>query len=313
MYHRPVQERSGRGAARGGLACAIASLVLLTAPCARATDAEAPAPSMSAQQLADQAYELHEAGRYLEAIAMYLKVYELSNVGVALLNVGTIYDRKLHERGPAIEFYRRYVNGPDADRDLARKTNARIAALKLEEVPLSPAGPTDPIAAHLADPTESHGTEAAASHENAVAAVPLQAASAQRLPPSLLAPRNPEVPPEHHEWRTAGIVLTVTGAASIGASLTLGLLAKLKNDDANGVCNGSVCPTSDGVNLAHQAGSLATAATATFFGGLALAGGGAVMIALAPHDGARPTHLAIAPRVGASGAGLILAGDFRGP
>ena len=37
-------------------------------------------------------------GKHAEAIATYLKVYELSSASVVLLNIANIYDRKLHER-----------------------------------------------------------------------------------------------------------------------------------------------------------------------------------------------------------------------
>jgi hypothetical protein len=95
-------------------------------------DAAAP-PSPSAQELADRAYELHSAGDFAASIATYLKAYELSNAGVILLNVATIYDRKLHERDLAADYYRRYLHAPDAEPDLVQKATQRLTTLKQED------------------------------------------------------------------------------------------------------------------------------------------------------------------------------------
>jgi hypothetical protein len=330
MYHRAVQETSGRGVARGLWALAFVPFpFLLSASPALATDAEATRPALSVQQLADRAYELHAAGRYAEAIAAYLKVYDASNVGVALLNVATIYDRKLHERALATEYYTRYLNAPDAEPELVRRATERLAALKLEEEAQSRTAQADPIGSHAADPIGSHvldpttadsthATQATTLHVNVVPA--LHTASPQAAHstyaggrPMFATPPASEAPDEGHGWQTTGFVLTATGIVGVGTGLIFGLLAKLKNDDANSVCNGSACPTTDGVNLAHQAGNLATASTVMFFSGLGLTGGGIVMIAWPKRSyGARPTHLALAPQFGPSGAGLVLAGGFRG-
>src|SRR5690349_16640257 len=68
------------------------------AACPRDARAAEPQAVQTAEQLANRAYDEHAAGKYPEAIASYLKAYELSNAGVILFNVATIYDRKLHER-----------------------------------------------------------------------------------------------------------------------------------------------------------------------------------------------------------------------
>ena len=113
--------------------------------------------------------------------------------------------------------------------------------------------------------------------------------------------------------RAAGFGIGAAGLASLGASVVLALLARSKNSDANMECNGAACSSSDGVRMAHQAGSLATASTVTFFAGLGLAGGGLAMVLLGPRSsGSSSRHLALAvsPLLGAGGAGLGLRGGF---
>jgi hypothetical protein len=269
-----VQQRSRRGASRF-CATLVAAMSLQRVPALAAepapparTSAPARSPAPSAEGLAARAYELHEAGRYAEAIAAYLEAYELSSAAAALLNVATIYDRKLHERALAADYYHRYLAAPDAEPDLAKKATARLAALKAED---------------------------------AAAPAPAQASPAEPLAPPVRA----------SALRPAGIALTAVGMAAMGAGLVLGLLAKGKNDDANAMCAGRVCSSEEGVALAHQAGTLATAATATFFAGLALGGGGVVMILLSPWHASRPpARLAIAPFVGPDSAGFGAQASF---
>jgi len=283
MYHAAVQQGLRRGA---GSACvaAITALALQLgsrpayaagpdrADATNATSIDAPArtPAPSAQELADRAYELHEAGDYPAAIAAYLKAYEASSAAVTLLNIATIYDRKLHERQLAVEYYRRYLRAPDAEPDLVQKATERLTALKQVEVALVPVAPA---AATTATDTG--------------------------------APSRPS------GVRTAGFVVVTAGITTLGASMVLGLLAKGKNDDANGMCKGDVCASSEGVNLAHQANALATASTVTFCASLVFAASGLTMIVLAPGTSdPRSARLALAPSFGMHGAGLDLGGAF---
>ncbi len=270
-------------------AALVVGLPLATLP-ARARAADAPSPPTtgalaSAEQLAAQAYELHAAGKYAEAIAMYMKAYEASNAAVTLLNVATIYDRKLHEGALAAEFYRRYVTSPDAEPELVEKATARLTALKAEE--------------------------AAASKPEASS--PAGAAPEPSVAPEAPAPRaaaTPDAAPSRGGGvRTAGAVVLGAGVAAVGASLVLGLVAENKNNEANMVCNGAVCSTRDGVNLAHDAGTFATASTITFVSGLVLAGGGLVMV-LAGGPSRASSAMALAPALGPTGGGLTLRGDF---
>ena len=297
MYHAGVQQglrRRSAGVARGAATAALA-LQLAAAPAYAAGPERADAPvatsspdaaahpaSPSAQALADRAYELHAAGDYAAAIATYLRAYDASNAAVTLLNIATIYDRKLHEPALASEYYRRYLRAPDAEPALVQKATERLTALKQTE----PATPEPVPLASLPPPTAPAAT--------ALRAVPRDEGSA---PESIV--------------RTGGLIVVATGVTTLGASLVLGLLAKGKNDDANAMCDGAACSNNEGVRLAHQAGTLATASTVTFITSLGLAGGGLAMIVLAPRSSnPRSARLALSPTLDARSAQLALWGEF---
>jgi hypothetical protein len=247
------------------------------------TDAAAHPPSPSAQELADRAYELHAAGKYAAAIATYLRAYDASNAAVTLLNIATIYDRKLHEPELAAEYYRRYLLAPDAEPSLVQKATARLTALKQAEAVTPPETPQPP-------PPQPEPSPPTTTDVPAVV-------------------REGDV--HESSLRTAGLIVVTTGLTALAASMVLGLLAKGKNDDANAMCDGAACSSSEGVRLARQAGTLATASTVTFITSLGLAGGGLAMIVLAPRSSSgRSARLALAPTIEPRSAQLELRGEF---
>jgi tetratricopeptide (TPR) repeat protein len=291
--------RASRRAAR--LSWAILASLSIQSVAPHAHGAE-PAPK-TAEQLANEAYEQHAAGKYAEAIATYLKVFEISKAGVVLFNVARIYDHKLHERTLAMEYYRRYLVAPDAEPELVQKATQRLTELKREaqEAAALPAPATVPAPLASAPPPS-----------------PAAAAPAP-VPTSSPPPTAVEVDGEHQEkggggtLRIAGVVIGVTGVASVGTGVVLGLLAKKKNDDANAACNGGVaCPDQRGVTLARDAGSLATGATVTFVAGLALVAGGITLYFAAPKrtTTAQAARLTFTPLLGATSAGMGVTGSF---
>jgi len=293
-----VQTRLGRRRARASFAAVAASLAVeLTAPRARGTLADAAASAESeAEQLAAQAYELHAAGKYDEAIAAYLKAYDVSNAGAALLNVATIYDRRLHDRPRAAEYYRRYLVAPDAESELAERASARLAALKHDEDAEESTREVGDAATAVSPATPAPGAPATTSS-----------------PPASAAPETVESA-RNDSWKTIGLVVGGAGLASVGASLVIGALALVKNRDADMMCNGSVCPSQTGVDLAQQSGRLATASTIAFFAGLALAGGGLTILVAAPKTpGSAPRRavaLTVSPAAATDFAGLDVQGGF---
>jgi tetratricopeptide (TPR) repeat protein len=272
------------------------------APAAAASPADAgpsgpsasPASAQSAEKLAEKAYELHGAGKFAEAIATYLQAYAISNAPAVLFNVAMIYDHKLHEPELAAEYYRRYLGAADVEPDLVQKANARLAAIKLAEqetkareaTPRPP--PEEPPAA--AAPAPSPAPSAPAPGVAPTAASPVGSVGSGR--------------------RTAGLVVGVAGLAGLGASAVLAVVAKSKNDDANAVCNGAACSNEQGVTLARDAGTFATASTVAFIGGAALAAAGVIVYLSAPRAASPSSAWVVAPLVARSGAGLSLQAGF---
>jgi hypothetical protein len=274
------------------------SMVLQLAPVpARAADpAPAPsaAPAQTSEQLANEAYDLHAAGKYSEAIAAYFKAYELSPAAAILFNIATIYDRKMNERELAANFYRRFLIAPDADPSLVKKATERLAGMKKEAEEEAKAKkneappPLPDAAAHPAPPPPSPGGAGATPDDGSKGGS------------------------NGNGIRAGGIVLTAAGVLGVGTSLFLGLAAKSKNDQANAVCNGAVCTSDAGVGYAHTAGDFATASTATIVGSLVVLAAGVTMIIAAPRGGSssHAAHVTFGPMLGPTEAGITAGGTF---
>jgi len=271
-----------------------AAIVALACAMAPATSSAQGHPAPTEQQLAEQAFALQEAGHYAEAISIYLKAYEISKDGLTLLNIATIYDKKLHEAALAAEYYRRYVVSPDAEPSRVRKVTERLTSLKREA--------EEQQERSVASPT---ATAPAAS-----AAVPPPPSSSSALPATPTTPE--EAPGGLGAMRVTAIVVGSVGVAGVGAAMVLGYLAKTKNDDANAVCQGQACSTQAGVQSAKDAGKFATASTVSFIGGLALVASGVTLFALAPSNQAPPQtgRVTIVPNAAPTGGGLTVQGVF---
>jgi hypothetical protein len=251
----------------------------------------APAQAQTAEQLANEAYELHAAGKYAEAIAAYFKAYELSQAGAILFNIATIYDRKMHERQLAADFYRRYLLAPDTEQGLVKKATERLAGLKKE-------------------------VEEEALAKRTASATP-EAAPAPAATPALAAPPTADQGANEGDSgagiRVAGLVIGALGLAGVGTSMGLGAAAKSQNDQANTYCHGAACTDQRGVNAAQQAGTFATASTVTFVSGLVLLGGGVIMVIAAPRGGShasKATGISFGPMLGSNEAGMMARGTF---
>jgi tetratricopeptide (TPR) repeat protein len=263
-----------------------------------ARPASAQSDAQTVEQLANQAYEQHAAGKFAEAIATYLKAYEISKTSELLFNVATIYDRKLHERELAADYYRRYIRQPDANPDLVKRATERLSGLKREA--------EDEQAKHTAAAPPAAGTATPTP-----AAAPPTAAAAP-------AARDTATTPDRG-WRTAGVIFGATGMAGVLASLALGVAAKNNNDAANNWCDGSNCRAQEGVDDAKRAGTFATASTITFIAGMGLFVTGVTVFFAAPSTpsaSGRPSgqapRLALRPTVGvgATGGSVALSGSF---
>jgi hypothetical protein len=267
-------------------AVAILSLSLAWVPSARA----AGEPTETIEQLAEQAYSLQAAGKNAEAITVYLRAYEISKDAILLLNVATIYDRKMNEPALAAEYYRRYLIAPDAEGERVKGVTDRLAVLKRE------------------------AEEDRAKMVAAPAAQPAQPAAPPPAPVTATPPAPAAGDSGSHGSgvRVAGIVVGLVGVAGLATSFALGGVAKSKNDEANAVCNGRACQNQNGVDLARSAESFATGSTVAFVAGLTFIAGGITLYAVAPRGEASnaKTSVMLSPRVDRSGGGFVLQGAF---
>src|SRR5258706_3153007 len=116
--------------ARARCALALSLALAFAAGSVRAAPPETPPTEI--EELARQAYRENGEGKYAEAIATYMKAYELSHAAAILFNIAMIYDYRLHERALAIDYFRRYLQAPDAESAFAAKATERLSALKRE-------------------------------------------------------------------------------------------------------------------------------------------------------------------------------------
>ncbi len=273
-----------------------ASLVMQTmAATAAAADAPGGSTTQTVEQLADRAYQQQAAGQYADSIATYLKAYELSKASEILFNIATIYDRKLHERGLAEEFFRRYLAQTDVTPELAKRATARLTELKREQQAADDARKAAGVVAPV-PPTPPPSPSAPSTPAPPVPAPP----------PQLLVRPDPT-------WRATGIIVAATGVAGVLASLALGAAAKAKNDAANAECSGASCGSQQGVTDARDAGNYATYSDVAVAVGGALVALGVTLYLVAPRTQVPPsagTTLTLAPAAVNRGGGLGLSASF---
>lgn len=160
--------------------------------------AAAQAPAEQVETLAAKAKAHYKAGRFNDAISVYLEAYQVSPAAGLLYNVAHIYDRKLDELDLALQFYRRYVGDPTASPEGVRKANLRIQELKAEKKKREVAAmarPKPPVA--------------------------------QPPPPVVTKP----IRPTSNKQKTAGWVAIGVGVAAAGAGAVFGIQAQGSADD----------------------------------------------------------------------------------
>jgi tetratricopeptide (TPR) repeat protein len=208
----------------------------------------ARAEEVTAEQYADQAYQKYEKGAYAEAIALYMKSYEISRDARIVFNVAQIYDKKIQDRELAIEFYRRYLKTTTTEADLVKRATDRIAAL-------SAAAPA------AAATTAPAATASGAPVSSAPAPAPTQAPAA--------------------EGSNLWIGWTATGALAVGALVTGILAASQASDARNTSFFGASSKAAD--DKASSARTMALVST-VLTGGTLLAGGITLYLSTRPSS-----------------------------
>jgi hypothetical protein len=150
------------------------------------------------------------------------------------------------------------------------------------------------------------------------AAVAPAAAPIAALPAAAATSNTPAPPPEPAASsggpvRTIGFVTAGVGVAALAGGVVVGLMAKGKETDAQGMCRGTVCPASAESKF-DSAKSMATLANVFIIGGSALAVTGIGLVVFGGHNSepakSAAVTLRVLPTLGRDSAALWASGNF---
>lgn len=124
-----------RGGAKLSLTSNVAKGLLLGAlavgpAAAQGTGGADAAAEDPIEQLADRGLRLFQAGDFKGAVKAYREAYQFEPVGALLYNIAFIYDKKLQDYQLALDYYRRFVNAPDADQGTRISAYERIIEIR---------------------------------------------------------------------------------------------------------------------------------------------------------------------------------------
>jgi len=148
-------------------------------------------------QLASRGLEYFQQGKFREAVSAYQEAYRYEPVGALLYNIAFIYDKKLEDYDLAIDYYRRFVNAPDADPDTRLAAYERLQVLYEQKIEKGKATP----------------------------------------PPAATPVTPPPPPPDDKGQRIAGWVTLGTGVVLMGVGGTFGLIALGTQSDYEDAAN----------------------------------------------------------------------------
>jgi tetratricopeptide (TPR) repeat protein len=273
---------------RGVVIMAMAGMAALSA---MAHAQPAGADAKLAEALAQQAFDAYVKGDSVSALALYKRAYQASSAGTILFNIANIYDKKLGDKQQALDYYQQYLRSGDTDPDVVKRATERIEILRAE------------LEAAQQAQGEARPTRSTAPSGTASPAAAPRVAIAPSPPPPPLAERGAG-------WRWAGLATAAVGLGGVGLGGVYGLIAKSKNDRAEAMCDGRVCPDWGGVALTEEARRAARVSTVGFVAGGVLVAGGIGIFLYAPRkQGARVDRasIRIAPGLG----GLAVSGTWR--
>lgn len=258
--------------ARVLLAFALAAPMAVTATAA-ADQPKKTAKAPNAAELADQALRAYESADYAGAIDLYQQSFALSGDARNLYNVASIFDKKLHDRVQAEEFYRRYLTSTTIEPELVAKAHDRLVEIDREK--------------------SREQEKERAEREKETRELPAKA----EAPP----------PPEQQRpapLRTIGIVAAGVGVGALAVGSVFGISAIAQAGELDGECPNDRCRSPSGVELRDDAARAATLSTLFFLAGGVLAVGGVTLWFLAPK-GERQA-LTLRPSL----AGAVIDGRF---
>ncbi len=239
--------------------------------------------TVEVERLAQAAFAHAQKSEYSEAIATYLKAYQLRPTATLLYNIAAIYDRRLRDTELATEYYTRFLKATDAEPELAEKAHRRLVELRA-----------------TAAEEKEQSQEPAPRQPN-------ERDTATESPSPTGSREEPDANEASGALNTAGWVLVTSGAVVAGAGFVLGGLAwrnKTTADDDE--CTSDGC-TKAGRDLIDDGQSYALMSTIGVAAGAALAVGGIVLWGL-DSTGSESAQLSLSPQPG--GAAATLKGSF---
>ena len=329
--------------ARGALLLSIASVVVTADRPASATD---PA---TATMLFNEARQLVAAGHYPEACPKFEESQRLDPGIGTQFNLADCYEHT-QRLASAWALFLDVASSAGGTGQVAREHVARRRAAALEPklskltiaVPTNVTGlevhrngevlggvlwnnpiPVDPGSYTIeasAPGKRTWSTVATVGPSGAAVTVAIPALEdGEGLPPaSSLAAAHPDADASTPDTRLSersrterAIALGVGGAGvlGIGIGAFFGLRSIAKHSDYEQLCNGGVCEPAAGP-IHDDAVAAGDASTVAFVVGGALIAGGAVLWLVAPRASSPVSRIRLAPSVGSSGAGVVLAGGW---
>jgi tetratricopeptide (TPR) repeat protein len=167
--------------------------------------------------LSAQAKAAFEAKRYTEAVRLYEEAYQIEPLATLLYNIAFIYDTHLGNQTLAGQYYRRYVNAPDAEKTAQVRAYERLAVFRATRKRSAAFAPLPPVSRKPVAPPSAAPPS--------VAAAPPSVAGAPTAEPTVTGTVSPagEFP-----WKP--VLLGVAGAGLLTGAVFTGLTASTHTD-----------------------------------------------------------------------------------
>ena len=225
-------------------------------------DDEIDPTSLRAEKLAEDAFVRASHGAHAEAVELYLQAHEAAPASALAFDIAWLYDQHLGAPALALDWYRRVLAAPDVTPELSARAQARVTSLDVS------------------------GKAAAGS----VASGP---------------PRDERGRGTTGSWsplRTWAIVAGGAGLVALGVGTAFAIVAKNKDSEAAGYCDGDRCTDARALTLTSDATSAASVANVAIVTGAVFLATGVTLWLLAPRRGALDVR--------ASARWFVLGGSF---
>lgn len=277
---------------------AVVSLLLATST---ADSAAAETTDQLVERLGNEAINAYKLNKYDKAVELLNRAYAIQPLAALLYNLAKAHD-KLGDPVTAYETYRKYLATGDADPKLVPKAQARIEALEAayraktvpKETPKEPKGPTEEDVSKAKAEGKAEAEKAAAERAAAEQEAQQRASAAGRNT-------------RRAALVGAGVAVALVGLAGVGAGVGLWSTVASKQS-----AFGASSDETTKRNLRDSAAPLASASTAMYVVGGALAAVGVAVLVAGVASSPKKKHegVTLAPWVAPTGAGTVATWRF---